>query len=283
MHFGVYLPNFGAETSALALAELAREAEKAHWDGFFLWDHILANKNQKLPMVDPWVALTAIAMQTRRIRFGTTVTPIARRRPWKLARETTTLDNLSGGRLILSVGLGEPGDAEFEAFGEEADPRVRAEKLDEGLDVLTGLWRGRAFSYQGRHYQLDKVTFRPTPLQKPRIPIWVGGWWPNKAPFRRAAKWDGVIPLNKHGIWIKPPDLQEILAFIQAQRTAKTPFDAVIIGARPTLGKTSAAIRKSLQQLEQAGATWWLQALYLERNSIEALRAAVRQGPPKSS
>ncbi len=282
MHFGVYLPNFGAETSALALAELAREAEKAHWDGFFIWDHILANKHQKLPMVDPWVALTAVAMQTKRIRFGTTVTPIARRRPWKLARETTTLDNLSGGRLILSVGLGEPGDAEFEVFGEEADPRVRAEKLDEGLDVLNGLWRGRAFSYQGKHYQLDKVTFKPTPAQKPRIPIWVGGFWPHKAPFRRAAKWDGVIPLNKHGIWIKPPDLQEMLAYIHSQRTAKTPFEAVIIGARATLGKTSADIRQSLQKLEEAGATWWLQALYMERNSIEALRTAIRQGPPQS-
>jgi alkanesulfonate monooxygenase SsuD/methylene tetrahydromethanopterin reductase-like flavin-dependent oxidoreductase (luciferase family) len=281
MHFGVYLPNFGAETSALALAELAREAEKAHWDGFFIWDHILANKNQKLPMVDPWVALTVVAMQTKRIRFGTTVTPIARRRPWKLARETTTLDNLSNGRLILSAGLGGPGGEEFEAFGEEADPRVCAEKLDEGLDVLNGLWRGRAFSYQGKHYQLDKVTFKPTPLQKPRIPIWVGGFWPNKAPFRRAAKWDGVIPLNKHGFWIKPPDLQEMLAYIHAQRTIKTPFDAVIIGARATLGKNNAAIRKSLQQLKEAGATWWLQALYLERNSIEAMRAAIRQGPPE--
>jgi alkanesulfonate monooxygenase SsuD/methylene tetrahydromethanopterin reductase-like flavin-dependent oxidoreductase (luciferase family) len=283
MRFGVYLPNFGAETSALALAELAGEAEKARWDGFFLWDHILANKNQKLPMVDPWIALTAIAMQTRRIRFGTTVTPIARRRPWKLARETTTLDNLSGGRLILSVGLGEPGDAEFAAFGEEADPRVRAEKLDEGLDVLNGLWRGRAFSYQGRHYHLDKVTFRPTPLQKPHIPIWVGGWWPNKAPFRRAARWDGVIPLNKHGIWIKPPDLEEMLAYIHAHRTSKAPFDAVIIGARHDLGKDGAAIRKSRQQLEQAGATWWLQSMYQERNSLEAMRAAIRQGPPKNS
>ncbi len=281
MHFGVYLPNFGAETSALALAELAREAEKAHWDGCFIWDHILANKNQKLPMVDPWVALTAVAMQTKRIRFGTTVTPIARRRPWKLARETTTLDNLSGGRLILSVGLGEPGDAEFEVFGEEADPRVRAEKLDEGLDVLNGLWRGRAFSYQGKHYQLNKVTFKPTPAQKPRIPIWVGGFWPNKAPFRRAAKWDGVIPLNKHGIWIKSPDLQEMLAYIRTHRTIKTPFDAVIIGARHVLGKDSATRRKSLQQLEQAGATWWLQSVYLERNSLEAMRAVIRQGPPK--
>ncbi len=281
MRFGLYLPNFGAETSALALAELAREAEKAHWDGFFIWDHILANKNQKLPMVDPWVALTAVAMQTKRIRFGTTVTPIARRRPWKLARETTTLDNLSGGRLILSVGLGEPGDAEFGVFGEEANPRVRAEKLDEGLDVLNGLWRGRAFSYQGKHYQLDKVTFKPVPVQKPRIPVWVGGFWPNKAPFRRAAKWDGVIPLNKHGIWIKPLDLEEMLAYIYSQRTAKTPFDAVIIGARATLGKNVATIRKSLQQLEEAGATWWLQALYLERNSVELLRTAIRQGPPR--
>ena len=281
MHFGVYLPNFGAETSALALAELAREAEKAHWDGFFIWDHILATENQKLPMVDPWVALTAVAMQTKRIRFGTTVTPIARRRPWKLARETTTLDNLSNGRLILSVGLGGPGETEFEVFSEEADPRVCAEKLDEGLDVLNGLWRGRAFSYQGRHYRLDKVTFKPTPTQKPRIPIWVGGFWPNKAPFRRAAKWDGVIPLNKHGIWIKPPDLEEMLAYIRSQRTTRTPFDAVIIGARAALGKTRADIRQSLKQLEDAGATWWLQALYLERNSIEALRTAIRQGPPR--
>jgi alkanesulfonate monooxygenase SsuD/methylene tetrahydromethanopterin reductase-like flavin-dependent oxidoreductase (luciferase family) len=282
MHFGVYLPNFGAETSALALAELAREAEKAHWDGFFLWDHILATENQKLPMVDPWIALTAVATQTKHIRFGTTVTPIARRRPWQLARETTTLDNLSGGRLILSVGLGGPGGEEFGAFGEEADPRACAEKLDEGLDVLNGLWRGRAFSYEGKHYQLDQVTFKPTPTQKPRIPIWVGGFWPNKAPFRRAAKWDGVIPLNKHGIWMKPSDLQELLTYIRSHRTARKQFDAVIIGARVMLGQTSAEIRQSLKQLEDAGATWWLQALYMERNSIEALRAAIRQGPPRS-
>lgn len=280
MHFGVYLPNFGAETSALALAELAREAEKAHWDGFFIWDHILANKNQKLPMVDPWVALTAIAMQTRRIRFGTTVTPIARRRPWKLARETTTLDNLSGGRLILSVGLGEPGDAEFEAFGEEADPRVRAEKLDEGLDVLNGLWRGRAFSYQGRHYQLDKVTFRPTPLQKPRIPIWVGGWWPTKAPFRRAARWDGVIPLKQSGDnLLTPEDVVGVRDFIRKERTSSEPFDIAIINwTDPSDPKAAAG---KVAAYAEAGTTWWLEGLYMQRNSLEELRRRICVGPPK--
>jgi len=149
MQYGIYLPNFGDEISPRALADLACEAEEAGWDGFFLWDHILYSKTQKLRMVDPWIVLAAMAMKTERIRLGTSVTPLPRRRPWKLARETVTLDHLSNGRLILSVGLGEPGDAEFGQFGEETDVKVRATKLDEGLDVLAGLWRGKSFSHQG--------------------------------------------------------------------------------------------------------------------------------------
>ena len=281
MNYALYLPNFGDETSALALAELAAEAEAAGWDGFFLWDHMLYSQSQKLNIVDPWIALTAIAMKTTRLRFGTTVTPVSRRRPWVLARQTATLDQLSGGRLILSVGLGEPAQVDFAAFGEDPDARVRAEKLDEGLDILNGLWSGKAFSYQGVHYRIKKVAFRPTPLQKPRIPVWVGGWWPNPAPFRRAARWDGVLPLKKDGgFFIGPQELAELLAFIRQQRTSEAPFDAAIIGARSALGKKPAAVKKSLDALERAGATWWLQALWRERNSLESLRAAIRQGPP---
>jgi alkanesulfonate monooxygenase SsuD/methylene tetrahydromethanopterin reductase-like flavin-dependent oxidoreductase (luciferase family) len=149
MQYGIYLPNFGNEIFPRLLADMASEAKDAGWDGFFLWDHILYSKTQKLRMVDPWIALAAMAMKTERIRLGTSVTPLPRRRPWKLARETVSLDHLSNGRLILSVGLGEPGDAEFGQFGEETDIKVRAAKLDEGLDVLAGLWRGKSFSYQG--------------------------------------------------------------------------------------------------------------------------------------
>ena len=187
MKYGLYLPNFGEAISAQAIADLASEAESAGWNGFFLWDHILYSKTQTSPMVDPWIALTAAATQTKELRLGTTVTPLARRRPWVLARTTATLDQLSNGRVIISVGLGEPAKVEFSMFGEQADPKIRAEKLDESLDILNGLWKGEPFSYKGKHYQISKMTFQPPVIQKPRIPIWVGGFWPNKAPFRRAA------------------------------------------------------------------------------------------------
>ena len=142
MHYGIYVPNFGDETSVRSLATLAQEAEGAGWNGFFIWDHILYSTNKPMQMVDPWIALTAMTMTTERIRIGTTVTPVPHRHPWKLARETVSLDHLSEGRLILGVGLGEPPEAEFAQFGEEADVRVRAAKLDEGLDILAGLWSG---------------------------------------------------------------------------------------------------------------------------------------------
>ncbi len=281
MNYGLYLPNFGEEASASALAELAEEAEKAGWDGFFLWDHMLYSRSKKINIVDPWITLTAVAMKTSRIRFGTTLTPLSRRRPWHLARETATLDNLSGGRLILSVGLGEPAEADFSYFGEDPDPKVRAEKLDEGLDILAGLWSGKPFGYQGKHYHMEKVAFLPTPHQKPRIPVWVGGFWPNKAPFCRAAHWDGIVPLKKtDGFFLGPEDLSKVLAFIRERRTPDKPFDAAIIGTRPSLGKRLSAVKKNLQALEQAGATWWLQSVFIERNSAEKMLSAVRQGPP---
>ncbi len=277
MNYGLYLPNFGDETSARSLATLAREAEGAGWDGFFLWDHIVYRARPPVHMVDPWIALTAMAMTTERIRLGTTVTPVPRRRPWILARETASLDQLSGGRVILGVGLGDPPNLEFAQFGEEADNRIRAAKLDEGLDILAGLWSGQPFGYVGTQYKVKKITFQPPPLQTPRILIWVAGFWPNKAPFRRAARWDGVIPLQQGGL--EPEDVATIATYIKEHRTANSPFDIVKIGSTP--GNNSKKASKLVNPFAAVGVTWWLESLFTERNSLEAMRRRILQGPPK--
>jgi alkanesulfonate monooxygenase SsuD/methylene tetrahydromethanopterin reductase-like flavin-dependent oxidoreductase (luciferase family) len=194
MKFGISLPPFGDFAEPLFLGEIARQAEEAGWDGFFIWDHMIFDPTF-YPITDPWVALTVIALHTSRMRIGTLITPLARRRPWKLARETAALDRVSQGRLILGVGLGDPAQWEYGFFGEETDAKIRAEKLDEALSILTGLWTGEPFGFQGKHFHLRPVQFLPRPLQQPRIPIWVGGFWPHKPPMRRAARWDGLSRL----------------------------------------------------------------------------------------
>src|SRR5579862_3268663 len=176
MQYAIDLPLFGPFSHPFLVADLAHEAEDAGWDGFFVWDHLnykLASSPEPLAIADPWILLAAMALRTRSIKLGPMVTPLPRRRPWKLARETVTLDHLSGGRLVLGVGLGSDDDGEYHDFGEPTDPRVHGGKLDEGLAILTRLWSGKQISYQGQHYQLAPVQFRPTPLQQPRIPIWV--------------------------------------------------------------------------------------------------------------
>lgn len=280
MFYGIYTPNFGAQTTPLLLAELAAEAEQAGWDGFFLWDHMVYSLNQKLPLFDPWVALAGIAMRTERLRLGTTVTPLARRRPWKLARETVTLDHLSSGRLTLTVGVGDPGQADFGTFGEPTDPKIRAAMLDEGLEILTGLWTGKPYSFTGTHYRVKKCTFLPTTLQQPRIPLWVGGFWPHKRPFRRAARWDGAFPLNSDGPFTPPPAiLPQIRSYIMQNRSSQAPFDLVIMGSTP--GNDPKAARKKLASYADTGLTWWLETLYRWRNSADAMRQRIRQGPPR--
>lgn len=184
MQYAVSLPNFDVHADPRVLARLARDAEAAGWDGFFIWDHILFDPYGGIALSDPWVALAAIALGTERIRIGTMVTPLPRRRPWKLAREAVSLDHLSGGRLILGVGLGDPVREEFAWLGEETDNRVRAKKLDEGLAIVTGLWSGEKFAYEGEQYQVKETIFLPRPVQSPRIPIWVAGAWPTR---RRSA------------------------------------------------------------------------------------------------
>lgn len=179
MRYGLALPNGGAWAEASTLVELARLAEEAGWDGVFLEDYIVWQGHQDVPTHDPWLLLAAMAMATARVHFGTMLTPLSRRRPWKVTSELATLDHLSHGRAILPVGLGAAGpdhpNSQFNKVGEETDRRVRARLLDESLDILDGLWRGEPFSHDGERYHLRDVTFAPVPVQRTRVPIWVVG------------------------------------------------------------------------------------------------------------
>ena len=274
LRFGVDVANFGDYADPGTLAELAVEAEESGWDGFFVFDHILPNASGT-PLFDPWVALGAIATATTRIRIGPMVTPVPRRRPWKLARETVSIDHLSGGRLTLGVGLGGPAEREFETFGEPTDPGVRASMLDEGLDVLAGLWSGRRFSFSGRHYRLKDVAFSPVPVQSPRIPIWVGAKWRNKAPLRRAACWEGVFPIPHDGERIQPDDLREVVAYIEHHRGSLDGYDVVVADHD---GDRSHA---SVKAYADAGLTWWVQRVHEPwASSLREARALIRAGPP---
>jgi alkanesulfonate monooxygenase SsuD/methylene tetrahydromethanopterin reductase-like flavin-dependent oxidoreductase (luciferase family) len=149
IRYGINVPNFGDYNRPRVLADLAESAEEAGWDGFFIWDHMVG----ETPFCDPTVALSAIALLTDRIRLGAMITPLPRRRPWKVAREMVSLDHLSGGRVIMGVGLGNP-PTEYSKLGEEPGARARAEKLDESLEIITGLWSGERFSHEGKHYRL---------------------------------------------------------------------------------------------------------------------------------
>jgi alkanesulfonate monooxygenase SsuD/methylene tetrahydromethanopterin reductase-like flavin-dependent oxidoreductase (luciferase family) len=189
------------------LAELAVAAEERGWDGFFLWDHIVYRPSAQA-LADPWVALAAVAAATSRVRIGPMVTPVSRRRVAKLARETVTLDLLSSGRLIFGVGLGSDRYGEFAPFGEVDDPRERARLLDQGLDDLARYWAGE---------------FEPVPVQRPRIPVWVAGEWPNRRPVRRALRWDGLFPVGVPG----PDELAELVGEIRQARPVADPFDVV--------------------------------------------------------
>jgi hypothetical protein len=265
MKFGIHAPNFGAFGAARALGEMAREAETAGWDGFFIWDQLLWTQPENQVTADPWIALAVMAALTERITLGTLVTPVARRRPWKLAREIVTPDHLSGGRMVLGVGLGEDGFKEYSAFGEPADDITHAEMLDEGLAMITGLWSGEPFTYEGKHYQAKDVQFLPAPRQQPRIPIWVrgplggGGAWPNKRPFRRAARWDGMAPQGLYGA-LTPDDIRALGSYIKEHRTVDAPFDIVYIGNLPAAGAIRPQPAETIAQFEEAGVTWWLES-----------------------
>ena len=180
MRHGLYVAPFGELSDVRVLAAVAREAEASGWDGFFVWDHVMTFDG--LEVADPWIALTAVALATERVRLGAMVTPLARRRPWDVARQVAVLDRLSGGRLVFGAGLGGDSRRELSAFGEERDPRARAALLDEALDLVVDLWRGEPVTRAGGAFALDEAVVRPTPLQQPRPPVSDCVWLTGKTP-----------------------------------------------------------------------------------------------------
>jgi alkanesulfonate monooxygenase SsuD/methylene tetrahydromethanopterin reductase-like flavin-dependent oxidoreductase (luciferase family) len=271
---GLFVPLFGELADPVAVARLAADAEEAGWDGFFVWDQVRW-RPPVLDVADPWITLAAIATATTSIRLGPLVTPLARRRPVKVARETATLDQLSGGRLTLGVGLGSDHFAgEFSITGEEVDDRRRARMLDESLEILTAAWSGEPVHHEGEHYTVGGMRFRPRPVQRPGVPIWVAGFPGNPKPLRRAARHQGFFPANLE----HPDQLAEIVADLrvlcrEAGKADAAPFDVVAAlppGSDPT-------------PYAAAGATWWLVEFPSEGSSVAQVRGVIRDGPAEAS
>jgi len=275
----VGVPNVGTFGDPRLLVDLAVAAEEAGWDGFFLWDHLLWDDPQG-HVADPTVVISAVAARTERIRIAIMVNSLARRRPAKVARETATLDVLTAGRLIVGAGLGTL-TSEFTAFGESADPRVRAARLDESLHLLDALWTGQPVTFHGEYLTAAGVTMLPRPVQRPRIPIWCGGRWPNKRPFRRAARWDGVMPVHTGyglGETMPPAELRAIVTYTQEHRKETGPFDVALEGR--TDGSAADRGGQLVASYVRAGLTWWIEALGWWRGTPAEAMARVRQGPP---
>lgn len=284
MRFSINIPNFGDFADAHTVARVARAAEEAGWDGLFLWDHVVHSKKQRQgqPFGDPWMLLTAAALATSRITLGPLVTPVARRRPEQLARQVATLDAMSNGRVVFGAGLGGPIDDEFGSFGDETDPKVLAERLDEGLDLLTEYWSGERVDHHGRHYHADDVTLLPATAQQPRPPVWIAGYWPRKAPMRRAARWDGAVPLfldANHGEAPPVDQLRELVTYLRSLRDDQTtPYDVIVGGIT-----TPADARATIEPLAEAGATWWDERQLIRGTDfyrLDPILRRIEQGPP---
>lgn len=278
MRTGLFLAPFGAFAEPARVADLARSAEAAGWDGLFLWDHILAAP--ATPVADPWITLAAVASVTDRIRMGAMVTPLARRRPWVLARQLTSLDRLSRGRLVLGVGLGDDGWEEFSAFGEDPDPARRAAALDEGLEVVRSLLTGAPVRFSGSVHRVSAPGLLPTPIQSP-LPAWGACRWPRRAPLRRAARLEGCFPIFPSG-WPPPePDPGKVAAVARRLRELGAgPEHELVVTHASWAGDPDAP--GALARLTGAGATWWLEWLGpagLDAGSVEVL---VRRGPPRA-
>lgn len=277
MQFGLFLPPFDELSEADAVAEVAVAAEAAGWDGLFLWDHMLAGPRR--PVADPWITMAAVASATTRIRLGPMVTPLARRRPWVLAREIATLDRLSRGRLVMGVGLGDDGWKEFSSFGEESDPVVRGQMLDEALEVLQHLLTGAPLVHQGPHFRIDTEGLTPASLQLP-VPIWVGGRWPKRRPLRRAASVQGFFPIFKATAPWPGPD-PATLATIRADlATAGVAEDFDLVVTWDLAAASPSHVRRRLAGFEEAGVTWVLDGISVGTAKADVLRRVVRPGPP---
>jgi probable F420-dependent oxidoreductase len=267
VRYGVGLANIGTYADPRATISVARAAEAAGWEALLVWDHLAFTWGQAA--ADPWVTLAAVSAATRELRIGTAVTPVARRRPQVLAQQVATLDVLSGGRVVFGAGLG-GSPSEFGKFGEPTDERVRADMLDEGLDVLRRLWSGAEVRHRGKHYTVEGVRLAPTPQQE-HLPIWIGGNRP--ASVRRAARWDGWIPdtPDPKGRMLAPDDIGRRIETIRELRGSLDGFDVALLGYSD---------RAEPAAYEAAGATWWLENVHDLRGSQDEMLALVGKGPP---
>ncbi|HMG34625.1 MAG TPA: LLM class flavin-dependent oxidoreductase [Blastocatellia bacterium] len=278
MRYGFVIP--GAPVRDFG--RLAAAAEGAGWDAVFVPDALaIAMGKKDLEWFDPWVVLASMAVATNNIRIGTFLTPVPRRRPWKLAREIVTLDHLSSGRVIFCAGLGAAeDDAGFFGVGEPTDLKIRAELLDEGLEIITGLWKGKRYSFAGRHYKIDKTSMLPRPFQTPRVPIWVVGVWPKEKSMRRALRFDGLIPQmykGSPGVEMQPDVLESLVEHVRRELPANKHYE-IIFGGFPD-GKSRKKELEKVQRYEHAGATWWVDHPFTFDS--DQLLARIRLGPPK--
>lgn len=278
------LPSWEAGDDPGLLVEAAVEAERAGWDGVFLADHLVFPPPTSIggrdvggeprPIADPWITLAAIASRTRSLRLGTWVCPVPRRQPWQLARDLATLDQLSDGRVILGAGLGRRTD--HERFGVEWDLPDLGRRFDEALEVMDRLWAGEPVSHRGQHYTIDDVTLLPRPRQRPRIPVVIGGLWPNRAFIRRGARWDGIVPhfpgdgvLPSDGV---PPERHVTEMLAAYHEAADDPGDVMILDRPPGASRDYAA------RCADLGVTWLLTAKWGDDWSLDLAR--IGEGPP---
>jgi alkanesulfonate monooxygenase SsuD/methylene tetrahydromethanopterin reductase-like flavin-dependent oxidoreductase (luciferase family) len=272
MHFGVIVTGGPVREQV----DLAQAAERAGWDGVFTWDGI--HVGDDIEVHDPWSVLAAFAVATERVRLGAIIHPLARRKPWEVARQSTTVDRLSDGRLVLPVGLGAVDDAGFGRVGEVTDRRIRAERLDESLQILEGLWSGESFGFEGRHYRFEPMAFRPTPVQRPRIPIWVVGLWPSERSMRRVVRYDGYLPNyappeGGRAAEMPPEVVRDMRAWLDERSGGRT-IDIVIEG---TTEDRAGADR--VRAMAEAGATWWIESDW-STFAVEDMRRRIESGPP---
>jgi alkanesulfonate monooxygenase SsuD/methylene tetrahydromethanopterin reductase-like flavin-dependent oxidoreductase (luciferase family) len=270
------LPNGGA-CDPRTLGELAKRAQDAGWDGVFIEDYLVYQATA-LPTYDPWVCLASMALHTETVMLGTLVTPPSRRRPWKLAAEAVSVDHLSNGRLILGIGLGDTTEPGFTAVGEQLDARVRAELVDESLAILEGLWKGTPFTFHGHHFTVDDLTLTAQPVQTPRIPIWIGGGWPNAGLKRRLPRWDGSCaykhPVESGGDMM-PADIRQLAETVLAARGSLNGY-TIAVGGRRRADDWEEE-RDHIAAVHEAGAGVWME--WAPPAELEEMRRAATREP----
>ena len=274
VRYGIYLPPFGPFGDPAILVDLAVRAEAAGWDGVFVWDHLVSGA---MPIADPWTTLAAIAQATMHLRLGPMVTPLARRRPWVVARHASTVSRLSAGRLILGAGLGSDESGDFSRFGEPGSPRERSAMLDEALQILRAMWSGQPCHHDGTQYQVTLEQSVPEPHP---IPVWVASTTAHPRVIHRAAACDGIFP-NPAGPTLVPEQLAGILAEVhRAGVPAGRPFDAAVAGNASPVWKEPATA--DLRGLAQAGMTWWMESL-IHFDPLDLSLEVVDAGPPRGN